>query len=138
MKLATTAEHLRYLLGAHGVEYLFLTTPARTLVVLPELLQAAGRTTAANGGGRHPPRARGIHGTLDRWGVSADEVTRRCPCDALVSSPALQAWRGVSVAVPPAALWPWVAQVRLAPGEPFTRVGGRRWGGSSSSRPAGS
>jgi hypothetical protein len=27
----------------------------------------------------------------------------------------LQAWRGVDVAAPPAAVWPWVRQVRVAP-----------------------
>lgn len=43
------------------------------------------------------------------------EVARSYPCDALVDSPALQPWRGVSVAAPPEAVWPWVAQVRVAP-----------------------
>ena len=89
----------------------------------------------------------------DRWGVSQDEVARRYPCDDLVASPALQAWRGVHVAAPARSVWPWVAQVRLAPysydwidnlgrrsprelaglpepraGEHFTRVGGRPMG----------
>ena len=89
----------------------------------------------------------------DKWGVTDAEVARSYPCDALVESPALQAWRGVSVAASPAAVWPWVAQVRLAPysydlfdnrgrrsprelaalpepqvGEQFTAVGGRELG----------
>jgi len=52
----------------------------------------------------------------DRWGVSDAEVTRRYPCDEFVpAAPALRAWRGVDVAAPPAAVWPWVAQVRVAP-----------------------
>ena len=51
----------------------------------------------------------------DRWGVSDAEVARAYPCDEFVASPALQAWRGVDVAAPAAAVWPWVAQVRLAP-----------------------
>jgi hypothetical protein len=51
----------------------------------------------------------------DRWGVSASEVSRSYPCDDLVSSPTLQAWRGVSIEAPAAAVWPWVAQVRIAP-----------------------
>ena len=51
----------------------------------------------------------------DRWGVSDAEVARGYPCDEFVASPALQAWRGVEVAAPAAAVWPWVAQVRLAP-----------------------
>jgi hypothetical protein len=89
----------------------------------------------------------------DRWGVSESETARSYPCDDFVASPVLQAWRGVHVAAPPAAVWPWVAQVRLAPysydwidnrgrrsprelaglpepraGERFTAVGGRALG----------
>jgi hypothetical protein len=89
----------------------------------------------------------------DRWGVSDREVSRSYPCDEFVASPALQAWRGVRVAAPAEAVWPWVAQVRLAPysydwidnrgrrsprelaglpeprvGERFTAVGGRAVG----------
>lgn len=50
-----------------------------------------------------------------RWGVTDSETTRSYPCDALVASPMLQAWRGVDVAAPAEAVWPWVAQVRAAP-----------------------
>jgi hypothetical protein len=51
----------------------------------------------------------------DRWGVTESETLRSYPCDAFVTSPALQAWRGVRVEAPAAVVWPWVAQVRLAP-----------------------
>jgi hypothetical protein len=51
----------------------------------------------------------------DRWGVTDDEVQRPYPCDDFVVSPGLRAWRGVSVAAPMDAVWPWVAQIRLAP-----------------------
>jgi hypothetical protein len=51
----------------------------------------------------------------DRWGVTPEEVTRRYPCDELVSDPVLQAWRGVTVRARPEHVWPWVAQIRLAP-----------------------
>lgn len=51
----------------------------------------------------------------DRWGVGESEVDRSYPCDDFVTSPALQAWRGVSVEAPVEAVWPWVAQVRIAP-----------------------
>jgi hypothetical protein len=51
----------------------------------------------------------------DRWGVTDRETSRAYPCDEHVTAPALRAWRGVHVAAPPAAVWPWVAQVRLAP-----------------------
>jgi hypothetical protein len=89
----------------------------------------------------------------DRWGVTDSEILRSYPCDKSVVSPTLQAWRGVRVEAPAAAVWPWVAQVRLAPysydwidnlgrrspqqlvglpeprvGEAFTTAGGRQWG----------
>jgi hypothetical protein len=51
----------------------------------------------------------------DRWGVSDSEISRSYPCDDFVTSPALQVWRGVGVDAPAEAVWPWVAQVRLAP-----------------------
>jgi hypothetical protein len=51
----------------------------------------------------------------DRWGVSDSETSRSYPCDEFVTSPALQAWRGVRVEAPAEAVWPWVVQVRLAP-----------------------
>ncbi len=89
----------------------------------------------------------------DRWNVSDDEVRRPYPCDDYVSSPCLQAWRGVTVHTNPEQVWPWVGQIRLAPysydwidnlgrrspprlqglpeptvGEPFTTSAGRRVG----------
>jgi hypothetical protein len=89
----------------------------------------------------------------DRWGVSESEVLRAYPCDGFVASPVLQAWRGVRIEAPPEAVWPWVAQIRLAPysydwidnrsrrsprelaglpepraGDRFTAVGGRALG----------
>jgi hypothetical protein len=88
-----------------------------------------------------------------RWGVNDSETLRSYPCDDFVASPVLQAWRGVNVAAPPEAVWPWVAQVRAAPysydwidnlgrrsprellglpeprvGERFTTAGGRELG----------
>jgi hypothetical protein len=51
----------------------------------------------------------------DRWGVSDSETLRSYPCDDFLASPTLQAWRGVRVEAPAEAVWPWVAQVRLAP-----------------------
>jgi hypothetical protein len=89
----------------------------------------------------------------DRWGVTESETLRSYPCDDFVSAPTLQAWRGVRVEAPAAVVWPWVAQVRLAPysydwidnrgrrspgelaglpepqaGDRFTTVGGRALG----------
>ena len=51
----------------------------------------------------------------DRWGVSESETVRSYPCDDFVAAPTLRAWRGVRVEAPAEAVWPWVAQVRLAP-----------------------
>ena len=51
----------------------------------------------------------------DRWGVSESETLCPYPCDEFVAAPVLQAWRGVQVQAPAEAVWPWVAQVRLAP-----------------------
>lgn len=51
----------------------------------------------------------------DRWGVSNSETLRSYPCDDFVMSPVLAAWRGVRVGAPAEAVWPWVAQVRVAP-----------------------
>ena len=82
------------------------------------------------------------------------ETQRRYPCDELVPAPALEAWRAVTVRAHPRYVWPWVAQIQLAPysydwidnlgrrspqrlcglpdpvvGEAFTRaLGGRRFG----------
>jgi hypothetical protein len=89
----------------------------------------------------------------DRWGVTDEEITRRYPCDDLVTSPVLEAWRGVTVRAAPEQVWPWIGQIRLAPysydlvdnlgrrspqqlrglpdpvpGEPFTTAGTRRLG----------
>jgi hypothetical protein len=51
----------------------------------------------------------------DRWGVTQTETTLRYPCDDLVPDPVLEAWRGVTVRAGPEYVWPWVAQIRLAP-----------------------
>lgn len=89
----------------------------------------------------------------DRWGVTEAEIARHYPCDDIVPVPVLAAWRGVTVRAVPGAVWPWVAQIRLAPysydwidnlgrqsprelkalpdpttGEPFTTAGTRRLG----------
>lgn len=51
----------------------------------------------------------------DRWGVSDAEVRRPYGCDAFVTAPTLQAWRGVTVHADPATVWARVRQVRLSP-----------------------
>ena len=51
----------------------------------------------------------------DRWGVTDEETARWYPCDGVVPNPVLQAWRGVTVRAGAERVWPWVAQIRLAP-----------------------
>jgi hypothetical protein len=50
----------------------------------------------------------------DRWGVSDSEVLRAYPCDEFVAAPVLQAWRGIRIEAPAAAVWPWAAPVLSA------------------------
>ena len=111
--------------------------------MLRVLRKAADRVPAADGGCM----------IGDRWGVSPGEVLRAYSCDDFVASPVLQAWRGIRIEAPAGAVWPWVAQIRLASyscdwtgnrgrrsprelaglpepraGDRFTAVGGRRLG----------
>jgi hypothetical protein len=51
----------------------------------------------------------------DRWGVRDVEIASRFPCDDVVPAPTYAAYRGVTVAVRPSQVWPWVAQLRLGP-----------------------
>ena len=51
----------------------------------------------------------------ERWGVTDDEVARHYPCDDFAARPTAQLWRGVTVDAPPAKVWPWLGQIRLAP-----------------------
>lgn len=49
------------------------------------------------------------------WGVRDAETGLRFACDDFVKNPAVRAWRGTSVSVPAADLWPWVRQIRALP-----------------------
>lgn len=46
-----------------------------------------------------------------RWGASPEEVTSRLPGDDVVAEPAFGATRAITIAAPPAAVWPWIAQI---------------------------
>jgi hypothetical protein len=118
-------------------------------------LAASGRSRCVHGSARIKPLRPSDHGGVigDRWGVTDAEVARSYPCDDLVESVTLAAWRGVTVEAPAGAVWRWVTQVRLAPysydwidnrgrrsprelidlpapvaGEAFTASGGRKLG----------
>ena len=87
------------------------------------------------------------------WGMREGETSLHYACDEFVSSPTLQAWRGVTERATPDRVWPWLTQVRIAPysydwidnlgrrsprrlvglpeprvGEPFTTAGRRELG----------
>ena len=46
-----------------------------------------------------------------RWGATDDEVGMALPGDDLLQHPDLVATRAISIAAPPSAVWPWVAQL---------------------------
>ena len=48
-------------------------------------------------------------------GSTADERARRYPCDDLAPDLPQQLWRARTVAAPPAAVWRWLPQLRVAP-----------------------
>lgn len=50
------------------------------------------------------------------WGATPAEVARPLPGDDLVPSPSFAATRAVTVAAPPARVWPWLVQVGVTRG----------------------
>lgn len=46
-----------------------------------------------------------------RWGAIDDEVAAELPGDDLVPEPASQITRAITIAAPPAAVWPWLVQI---------------------------
>lgn len=48
---------------------------------------------------------------FERWGATDDEVAAPLPGDALVPEPAHQNTRALTIAAPPATVWPWLAQI---------------------------
>ena len=47
----------------------------------------------------------------NRWGASLAETTAAMPGDELVPEPSLGYTRAITIAAPPARVWPWLAQV---------------------------
>ena len=54
-------------------------------------------------------------GLPEAWGVSAEEWARRTPADDLAADGTARLQRAVDCAAPPAQLWPWLCQLRVAP-----------------------
>jgi hypothetical protein len=50
-----------------------------------------------------------------RWGTTGSEELRDLPCDGYVADADTCYWRAVNVAAPPAAIFPWLGQLRVAP-----------------------
>ncbi len=46
-----------------------------------------------------------------RWGATDDEISMPLPGDDLVTAPEFQATRAITIAAPPAAVWPWIVQM---------------------------
>jgi hypothetical protein len=53
--------------------------------------------------------------TARDWGSTAAERERGYPCDAYLSDPDDCWFRAIDVDVPPAALFPWLCQLKIAP-----------------------
>lgn len=49
------------------------------------------------------------------WGVRPEETTRPYPCDGLIPEPGATWFRGVTVQAPPAIVYRWLCQLRVAP-----------------------
>jgi hypothetical protein len=45
------------------------------------------------------------------WGATCEELQKSLPGDELVPDPAVQTTRAVTIDAPPAAVWPWLAQL---------------------------
>jgi hypothetical protein len=48
---------------------------------------------------------------LLRWGATDDEVAAALPGDELVPDPSFSATRAITIAAPPADVWPWIVQM---------------------------
>ncbi len=53
----------------------------------------------------------GVRPRLLRWGATAQEAAGPLPGDELVPAPRMQSTRAVSIAAPPAVVWPWLVQL---------------------------
>lgn len=54
------------------------------------------------------------------WGATTDEETRPIPGDALLPDPDICSTRAVTIAAPPAAVWPWLVQMGSGRGGAYT------------------
>jgi hypothetical protein len=52
---------------------------------------------------------------IDQWGTTAEERRRRYPCDDILPEHQRALFRAVTVAAPPAVVFRWLCQLKLAP-----------------------
>jgi hypothetical protein len=72
---------------------------------------------AAAGAAAYSARSRRWYLT---WGARPDEVERLMPGDELLAAPDLLSTRAITVAAPPAAIWPWLVQMGSGRGGAYT------------------
>jgi hypothetical protein len=53
----------------------------------------------------------GVDRRQRRWGATSDEVERPFPGDEIVPAPDYEATNAITIAAPPAAVWPWLVQM---------------------------
>ena len=53
----------------------------------------------------------GVRPQLQRWGATEAEAAEPLPGDGLVPVPRFASTRAISIAAPPSAVWPWLAQI---------------------------
>jgi len=54
------------------------------------------------------------------WGATTEEVSRAMPGDELLTDPDIVATRAITIAAPPAAIWPWLVQLGPDRGGAYT------------------
>ncbi|MET0419195.1 MAG: SRPBCC family protein [Actinoplanes sp.] len=67
-------------------------------------------------GAYSPPARRWYLG----WGATPAERTRRLPGDDLIAHPDITSTRAITIAAPPAAVWPWLVQMGSGRGGAYT------------------
>lgn len=61
------------------------------------------------------PGVVGVCAAIDHWGTTPEERRRHYPCDDVVPDAGLTLFRAVSVDAPPAVVFRWLCQLKVAP-----------------------
>jgi hypothetical protein len=84
---------------------------ARRVAALPDERSSGCRSTPCS-------TSSSVHLTYEHprvWGVTADEVARCYPCDAVLPKPAVTWFRAVTVQAPASVVFRWLCQMKVAP-----------------------